>query len=183
MPVAWRDHTGVERYAGIAASRIDPLLSAKVAVAARAAWHASAALSAHADATALRLGSQPHPRLAKAYLAEASGAERIPDSPWRPLVDQLDRRVTADAGWPALARILDLAAGEGVDVNAHLPTIALDVPDRQPAVELAYRLLADTGLVRAVADRSPPAPFHIECRIPPPACGLKRPVAVLGPGR
>jgi hypothetical protein len=183
VPVAWRDHTGVERYAGVAASRVDPLVSARLAVSALAARHASAALSAHADATALRLGDQPHSHLAKAYLAETRSAEPVPDSPWRLVVDRLDRRVTADAGWPALARILDLAAGEGWDVSAHLPTIALDLPDRQPAVELAYRLLADSRLDRADADPSPPAPVHIERRVSPPARVPERPVAAHPPGR
>lgn len=182
-PVPWRDHTGVERYAGIAASRIDPLLGAKVAVAARAARHASAALSAYADATALRLGNQPHPHLAKAYLAETKIAEPELDSPWRPLVDRLNRRVTADAGWPTLARILDLAAGEGYDVSAHLPTIALDLPDRQPAVELTYRLLANFRLDRDDVYRSPRADVHIERCVPPSASGPGRPVAAPGPGR
>jgi hypothetical protein len=183
VPVAWRDHTGVERYAGIAASRIDPLLSARVAVAALAARHASAALSAHADKTAPRLGDQPHPYLAKTYLAETRGSAPAPDSRWRPVVDRLDRRVTADASWPALARILDLAAREGWDVSAHLPTIALDLPDRQPAVELAYRLLADSRLDREDVDRLPAPPVHVERRVPPPACGPERPVAAQTPTR
>ncbi len=183
VPVAWRDHTGVERYAGIAASRVAPLLSAKVAVAALATRHASAALSAHADRTALRLGDQPHPHLAKAYLAETTGAEPVPDSPWRPVVDRLDRRVTADASWPSLARILNLAAAEGFDVSAHLPTIAIDLPDRQPALELTYRLLASFRLDRADAERSPAAHVHIERRVPPPACGPDRSVAPRAPTR
>ena len=183
VPVAWRDHTGVERYAGIAASRIDPLVSAKLAVTALAARHASAALSAHADATAVRLGKQPHPHLAKAYLAETTCAEPVPDSHWRSVVDRIDRRVTADVSWPTLARILHLAAGEGWDVSAHLPNIAIDLPDRQPAVELAYRLLADFRLDRADVDPSPPAHVHIERRVPPPGCEPERPVAAHAPGR
>jgi hypothetical protein len=181
--VAWRDHTGVERYARVAPSRIDPLVSAKVALAALAARRTSAALSAHADATALRLGDQPHPHLAKAYLAETRSAEPAPDWPWRPLVDRLDRRVTADASWPAVARILDLAASKGFDVNAHLPTFALDLPDRQPAMEFAYRLLASFRLDRDDVDRAPPADVHIQRPVPPPTGGPERPVAAPAPGR
>ena len=99
------------------------------------------------------------------------------------MVDRIDRRVTADASWAALARILDLAAGEGWDVSAYLPTIALDLPDRQPAVELAYRLLADCRLDRADADPSPPAHVYVERGMPPPAGRADRPVAAHLPGR
>jgi hypothetical protein len=183
VPVPWRDHTGVERYAGVAASRVDPLVSAKVAVAALAARHASAALSAHADRTALRLGDQPHPYLAKAYLAETRGAEPVSNSPWRSVVHRIDRRITADASWPSIARILDLAAAEGFDVGARLATFAIDLPDRQPALELTYRLLARCRLHCADPDRSPPAGVYIERRTPPPASGPARPVTAHTPSR
>jgi hypothetical protein len=68
-------------------------------------------------------------------------------------------------------------------VSAHLPTIALDLPDRQPAVELAYRPLADSRLDRADLDRSPLVRVHIERRVPPPASGPGRSVAAHAPGR
>jgi hypothetical protein len=146
--VCWRDHTGVERYAGIAALRIDPLISAKLAVSALAAQHASAALSAHAGATALRRGDQPHPHLVKAYLAATRGSAPAPDSPWRSVIDRIDRRVTADASWPALARILNLAAGEGWDVSL------------TPNLAASFRVSDRPAALTPSAARSSLAAFH-----------------------
>jgi hypothetical protein len=53
--------------------------------------------------------------------------------------------VVQDPGWPGLAAGLDRALAAGWDVPTHLPRLVaqVELPRRQPAGELYYRLLAD----------------------------------------
>jgi len=64
---------------------------------------------------------------------------------WAGLAHSIDSRLTEGSDWPALAAALDRAAASGYDVAANLPRLAAEaaLPDRHPARELLYRLMAD----------------------------------------
>ena len=132
-PIPWRDHTGVQRYAAIRPTLLTATVSAAIAQAALYAARASALAAAHADASAGRVGEQPHPRLVQAHLDRVSQPEPTRDSRWDRVASDIDHHITADATWPVLAQVLDLAAGDGWDVRAHLRQIATDLPSAQPA--------------------------------------------------
>lgn len=61
------------------------------------------------------------------------------------LAHSIDSRLTEGSDWAALAAALDRAAASGYDVAANLPRLAAEaaLPDRHPARELLYRLMAD----------------------------------------
>ena len=63
---------------------------------------------------------------------------------WRDLAEGIDPRLTAATDWPPLALALDRAAAAGVDVSGELVRLAAaaPLPDRHPARELHWRLLA-----------------------------------------
>src|SRR5207344_1809663 len=55
---------------------------------------------------------------------------------------------------PGTRRMTTSPTSPDLPISAHLPTIAIDLPDRRPAIELAYRLLAGCRLDRPDAERS-----------------------------
>lgn len=68
-----------------------------------------------------------------------------PDNPadrWRDIAAALDPRVIQDPHWPALARVLDRIAADGLDVPALLEQVTAEraLPDDHPARSLDYRL-------------------------------------------
>lgn len=73
---------------------------------------------------------------------------------WAELADSIDERLTQSPDWPALSAALDRADAGGYDVTADLPLLAAAeaLPDRHPARDLQYRLMADcdAALVCAV---------------------------------
>nr|MBA2417209.1 toprim domain-containing protein [Geodermatophilaceae bacterium] len=80
----------------------------------------------------------------------APGVQPAPQKPdverWRDLAHSIDPRLPGDGGWPMLADALTRAHNGGYDVNGQLPHLAAQhqLPDRNPATELRYRLHADT---------------------------------------
>jgi len=74
-----------------------------------------------------------------------SPAPELAEDRWRPLADSVNP-FAAGGDWPALAAEIDRAAVRGYDVTKRLPELAVaqPLPDRRPATELQYRLLADT---------------------------------------
>lgn len=182
-PIPWRDHTGVQRYAAIRPTLLTATVSAAIAQAALDAAHVSALAAAHADASAGRVGEQPHPRLVQAHLDRASQPEPTRDSRWDRVASDIDHRITADATWPVLASVLDLAAGDGWDVRAHLRHIATDLPSAQPAAELAYRIVA----VESLEPTEIPEPRAASCAndddYPSPPIAITPAREALGPSR
>lgn len=80
-----------------------------------------------------------HVHLVGVATSPAAGAH------WAALADRIDPRLTAGPDWPPLAASLDLAAAAGVDVTGRLTALAAagPLPERHPARELHWRLLAD----------------------------------------
>ena len=72
---------------------------------------------------------------------------------WAELADSIDERLTESPDWTALSAALDRADAGGYDVTANLPLLAAaeTLPERHPARELQYRLMAacDAALVSA----------------------------------
>lgn len=113
-----------------------------------------------------------------------SWSPRHPDNPtdrWATVVAAVDPRLIHGADWSALATTLDKAAAAGADIAALLPELTAEpLPDRRPATELKYRLLASLG--------SPDAPERAAHRStrpgrpldPPPTAGPDR---LRGPSR
>jgi hypothetical protein len=64
---------------------------------------------------------------------------------WTGLAATIDERLTQGPDWPALSSALDRAAASGYDVETNLPRLAArdDLPERHPARDLQYRLMAD----------------------------------------
>ena len=64
---------------------------------------------------------------------------------WTDLAATIDERLTQGPDWPALSSALDRAAASGYDVETNLPRLAArdDLPERHPARDLQYRLMAD----------------------------------------
>ena len=61
---------------------------------------------------------------------------------WVALADQIDRRLTAQSDWPALAEMLQHAKDAGHDVTALTRRLVADSPlGEMPAQELRYRLV------------------------------------------
>jgi len=182
-PIPWRDHTGVQRYAAIRPTLLTATVSAGIAQAALDAAHASALAAADADTSAGRAGEQPHPRLVQAHLDRVSHPKATRESRWERVASDVDHRITADATWPVLARVLDLAAGDGWDVRAHLRQIATDLPSAQPAAELAYRILA----VKSLEPTEIPEPSAASCAsdydYPSPPIAIMPAREPLGPSR
>lgn len=89
---------------------------------------------------------------------------------WKDLAHRIDPRLTAAADWPPLALALDRAAAGGVDVDVstELPRLAAaaPLPDRHPARELHWRLLA----AHEAAAPRPPAPTSGPLARPAPPC-------------
>lgn len=144
IPIAWRDRKGIEHYAGIAPTRVPILAAGMIAERAMDAARRSAVIAARVDGTAMRVGHQPHPNLIKAHIElAATTRERLddPESRWCDVVADIDARACRDYAWPMLARTLDRAAQTGWDVRAHLPALGQDLPARQTALELTYRVL------------------------------------------
>lgn len=184
MPIRWRDRSGIDRYARIAPTPVPALAALAIAERALAAAHHSAVIAAHADMTAMRVGHQPHPNLVKAHMDAADApplsGDTGPESRWHPIVVDLDPRACRDAAWPMLARTLEHAAHTGWDVLAHLPALARDLPTRQTAVELTYRVLECCELPAAVcADHGPP-PSHVGMPARPDPRSLSMPSATYG---
>ena len=148
-----------------------------------AAARASALAAAHADTSAGRVGEQPHPRLVQMHLDRVRQPKPTHESRWDPVVSDIDHRITADAAWPVLARVLDLAAGDGWDVRAHLRQIATDLPTAQPAAELAYRILADRPLEPSEITPPPATPNASDDDIPSPPIAVVRHREPAGPAR
>ena len=68
----------------------------------------------------------------------------VDDAParWVALADQIDRRLTAQSDWPALAEMLQDANDAGHDVTALTQRLVADSPlGEMPAQELRYRLV------------------------------------------
>ena len=68
----------------------------------------------------------------------------VDDAParWVALADQIDRRLTAQSDWPALAEMLQHANDAGHDVTALTQRLVADSPlGEMPAQELRYRLV------------------------------------------
>ena len=106
----------------------------------------------------MRLGTQPHPHLAAAYIHAAQTTPAPAAIRWAEIVEAIDHRLVAGPDWPALAAALDQAAAAGYDLTINLPRLAAaePLPDRLPASELRYRLIneepaAGTVLPRGVA--------------------------------
>lgn len=161
MPIRWRDHSGIDRYVGIAPTAVPALVAVTIAERALAAAHCSAVIAAHADKTAMRVGNQPHTNLVKAHMDAADApplsVDTSPESRWHPIVLAIDPRACRDPAWPMLARTLEHAAHSGWDIRAYLPALARDLPTRQTAVELTYRVLECCELPAAVCvDHGPP---------------------------
>jgi hypothetical protein len=74
----------------------------------------------------------------------AGNTVSTPDD-WADLAVSIDERLAEGPDWPALAAALDRAAAAGYDVAADLPRLAYQdaLPERHPARELQYRLMAD----------------------------------------
>ena len=157
QPISWRDRGGVQRYSSVQSTQLDPNRCLEAATAAHAAATASTAVAAQADRTSMRLGTQPHPHLAAAYIHAAQTTPAPAASRWAEIVEAIDHRLVAGPDWPALAAALDRAAAAGYDLTIHLPRLAAEpLPDRLPASELRYRLIneepaAGTVLPRGVA--------------------------------
>jgi UDP-N-acetylglucosamine kinase len=101
---------------------------------------------------------------------------------WRPVVDDIDGRITADPGWPPLAEAIEQARTIGIDVQERLPQLAATrpLPPERPAAELLYRLIAahpavtlpDSPSLPTDSPGSQPASRHQphpEARSPSPA--------------
>jgi hypothetical protein len=81
-----------------------------------------------------------------------------PAERWRPLVEQLDPRLTADPGWPWLARAITQAADTGYDVARRLPHLIhgdRPLPAEHAARTLVFRLATDCP-----ESAPPPRPIH-----------------------
>ena len=182
-PIPWRDHTGVQRYAAIRPTPLTATVSAAIAQAALDAARASALAAAHADASAGRVGEQPHPRLVQAHLDRVSQPKPTRDSRRDRVVSDIDHCLTTDATWPVLARVLDIAAGDGWDVTAHLRQIATDLPPAQPAAELAYRILAVHPLEPIEITEPPAAPHTSDDDNPTPPIAIIPAREPVGPSR
>ncbi|MGI8762297.1 MAG: hypothetical protein ACR2LF_13575 [Jatrophihabitantaceae bacterium] len=146
VPIGWRTRAGVLQFAGVAPTRMRPLIASVIAERALQAAQQSTGVAVHADRSAMRLGHQRHPHLARAHLEQTDALTRpspdaTPEVRWRTVVAALDVRVTEDLAWPALARVLDRAALAGWDARTQLASLARDLPERQTAVELTCRVL------------------------------------------
>ena len=73
---------------------------------------------------------------------------------WTGLAATIDERLTQGPDWAALSSALDRAAASGYDVENKLPQLAArdDLPERHPARDLQYRLLADCEAAIPVSD-------------------------------
>jgi hypothetical protein len=85
------------------------------------------------------------------------------------LADRIDLRIAESADWPALNSALRRAAEAGYDVARRLPVIAAaePLPNKHPATELRYRLMADCGSALAVAatHHTPQSPANPEAAV------------------
>ena len=121
------------------------------------------------------------------YEPDTSPTPQHAEDRWRPLADSIHPTIAAGDDWPALAAELDRASARGEDVTRRLPQLAAaaPLPDRRPATELQYRLLAtaQTAAATAAEDRDLPVdvPAGRDRRPePPPDSGTDRPRS---PGR
>lgn len=74
-------------------------------------------------------------------------------------MDTIHPGIGAGEDWPALAAELDQAAASRFHVTDRLPALAADppLPQRRPATELRYRLVAGTRGSQAAAGSGGPA--------------------------
>jgi hypothetical protein len=115
---------------------------------------------------ARRLGADSPLRQEQVYMAGTRGRTEPPDpGQWAPLVRELaGPAVVEDPAWPRLAEAIGRAHAAGWDVRAGVPRLMAqrEMPDRHPARELHYRLMADCPAAmptpRGVVEEVPPAP-------------------------
>jgi hypothetical protein len=107
-----------------------------------------------------------------------------PAQRWSAVCDALDKRITADPHWPALAAQLERAANTGTDVAAVLAQVTADnaLPDEHPARSLAYRVADVVPDLRSPARMRPPEPDPTP-HPPPPAPSIAPDTYRPGPRR
>jgi len=137
-----------ERERGISAAltgildRTSGTAAAAQARAAAAADEVRSALAGRPRVRPVRPG-EPIPAFEE-LLGAASASAAGGDKRWRAVVRELGE-VVDDPGWPALAAALGRAQAAGWDVPRNLPQLLQqgELPDRRPASELHFRLIAD----------------------------------------
>lgn len=108
----------------------------------------------------LSLVSEPPVDAAVPPMPETEIAAR-PEERWAAAVrDAAGQSVLDDPGWPALASGLDRADASGWDVATRFPLLVQQqqLPARNPARELQYRLIADCDAATPPAAAGAPAP-------------------------
>ncbi len=114
--------------------------------------------------------------LAKKHIAERTSILRTPDFDtattaatgpmvparpsrrWAALAESVHAGLSSDPYWPALARTIDQAAGDGIDVDALLPNLvaAAAIPNTHPARSLDFRLIDAAGVLTRPTTRPNP---------------------------
>jgi hypothetical protein len=93
----------------------------------------------------LDLDGDGRPSVLERAISAGNVVSWIAPRDWTDLAATIDERLTQSPDWPALSSALDRAAASGYDVENKLPQLAArdDLPERHPARDLQYRLLAD----------------------------------------
>src|SRR6266496_1178828 len=100
------------------------------------------------------LDGDGRPSVLERALSAGNVVSWIATRDWTDLAATIDERLTQGPDWPALSSALDRAAASGYDVETNLPRLAArdDLPERHPARDLQYRLLADCEAAIPVSD-------------------------------
>src|SRR6266536_1176973 len=100
------------------------------------------------------LDGDGRPSVLERALSAGNVVSWIATRDWTDLAATIDERLTQGPDWPALSSALDRAAASGYDVENKLPQLAArdDLPERHPARDLQYRLLADCEAAIPVSD-------------------------------
>ena len=103
------------------------------------------------------LDGDGRPSVLERALSAGNVVSWIATRDWTDLAATIDERLTQGPDWPALSSALDRAAASGYDVETNLPRLAArdDLPERHPARDLQYRLLADCDSALPDTDTGP----------------------------
>src|SRR6266496_1473306 len=107
--------------------------------------------------TVVDLDGDGRPSVLERALSAGNVVSWIATRDWTDLAATIDERLTQGPDWPALSSALDRAAASGYDVETNLPRLAArdDLPERHPARDLQYRLLADCDSALPDTDTGP----------------------------